>query len=199
MIPKDASDVMRILADPSRAQQPKYHLQAALIPCILNAMKTLTIVSVVFLLPLASMAQEWIQIDLNEPGPAAGGGVWNVIPEPTSDVGYLVNSNGVATTATLAISAGWQDSTFTTAKGAYGKTVFGNAAEDYFFIRSAQNGYTNGTLTVSGLSNGVPYAVQLASSMADSTESRIADFRVNGVFGSSFPDGQNFNSYLDGY
>lgn len=162
-------------------------------------MKIQTYIALLSFLPLTSLAQAWIQIDLNQTGPAAAGGYWNVISTPTTDVGYLVNTNGTATTATLAISTGWQDSTFTGAKGAYGSTVFGNAADDYFFIRSADNSYTNGTLTVSGLSNGVPYAVQLASSMLDSTEPRIADFRVNGVFGTSSPDGLNFNSHLDGW
>lgn len=151
------------------------------------------------LAPFMAAAQSWIQIDLNEAGPGAGGGTWNVVSTPTSSVGYLVDTDGVATPATLAISAGWQDSTYFGAKGAYATTVFGNSADDYFFIRSKENGYTNGTITVSGLSNGVPYAVQLASSMADSSQSRVADFRVNGVFGTSTPSGQNFDSRLDGY
>lgn len=154
---------------------------------------------IVALLPLVAAAQSWVQVDLNDAGTAAGNGVWNVVPTPTSGIGFLVDTNGTATPATLSISAGWQDSTFGDAKGAYAGTVFGNAAADYFFLRSKDNGYTNGTFTVSGLTNGVAYAVQLASSMKDASSPRTADFRVNGVFGSSMPNGQNFDSYLDGF
>lgn len=153
----------------------------------------------VILFPLAVMAQEWIQIDLNEVGSSAGGGTWNVVNTPTNVVGFLKDTNNVTTTATLEISEGWQDSTYATAKGAYASTVFGNSAEDYFFLRSKENGVTNGTFTVSGLSNGVPYVVQLASSIVGSSFSRKADFRVNGDFADSSPNGNNFDSDLDGF
>jgi hypothetical protein len=94
--------------------------------------------------------------------------------------------------------ANFSDSSAGGHTGLFSTTLFGTAANDYFFVNSASTGLT-GTLTISGLPN-KEYRVQLCSSASTlPATSRIADYRVNGEFSSLPPTGQQYNSRLNGY
>lgn len=136
-----------------------------------------------------------IQIDLNSAATDPGAG-WNVIEASAIGGGAapLSDSNddelpGV----TVSLDSGFQTSSSTANSGAFGI----DAARDYFFVRSS-DGAETGNIVLEGLQPGL-YQVELYASISSNTTARIGDYQVNGVFGTSAENGDDFDGFANGY
>ncbi|MDY0166819.1 MAG: PEP-CTERM sorting domain-containing protein [Thermoguttaceae bacterium] len=144
-----------------------------------------------------------VLIDLNgadnNPTPGA---LWNTINTPgdatEASPMLLVSANGAPSGVAIALAGPWEASGLTNESGAFSDTHPGlePGAEDYLFLRDTG---TEGTVTLSGLTVDRPYRVEIVSSASDASRDRLQDILVAGEFADGLLDGQDFDSYQDGY
>ncbi|MEX0776568.1 MAG: PEP-CTERM sorting domain-containing protein [Phycisphaeraceae bacterium] len=144
-----------------------------------------------------------ILVDFNDAGAAATlGGTWNVIAAPNVGPQALVSSANVTEGVTLS-SANWAaDSSLSQAPWAADQDwLDADATRDYFFFGGVAGPLQTATVTIAGLVEGGSYVVALAASKETASTSvpRIADYKVNGSFADSTPDGQQFDAYNSGF
>lgn len=160
--------------------------------------KTLSYICLIGALLLARNASaQIILLDFNTtqtPAPTIGG-TWNSLASPSTLNTVVDSENNTLSGVTVdfsnagdsGISMGSRGSDISFADlGAYG---------DYFFFGSA----VTGTVTISGLDDNFTYQVDLVSAQSTTSSPRIADFSINGSFGDSTPNGDNFDGNLDGW
>ena len=76
--------------------------------------------------------------------------------------------------------------------GAFAVGDFENAAKDYFYVFG-----TSGTITLSGFSASDTVYIKLAACI--NVSSWQGDYKVDGAFAGSDPNGNDFNLYTNGY
>ncbi len=130
------------------------------------------------------------------------GALWNTIDEPgdatLSSPLPLLAANGVPSGISIGLSSTWETSGAEGNDGAFAAThpELAAAAEDYLLLR---NGGTEGGVVLSGLDSDTPYRLEILSSVNDPNRDRLQDIAVDGLFADSFPDGENYDSYRDGF
>jgi hypothetical protein len=129
-----------------------------------------------------------VQVDLNDV--SSPGATWNTIGSISESGFNLFDTDAVDSGIDLTMGGDWINSIGTGQAGAFG----GDAADDYFWLSMGKTG----TILLSNVVAG-QYRIELVSSRSIDNGGRIADITVNGVFADSTPNGDDFNSYADGF
>ncbi|MEZ5395937.1 MAG: PEP-CTERM sorting domain-containing protein [Bryobacterales bacterium] len=145
-------------------------------------------------------------IDHSDDGPdPTFGGTWNVIASASTNVGpavldspiAVVDSTGAATGITITYSGAFGSFTGPYTEWAFGDVdwIDGAVTTDLF----GTNGSGSTTLTFDGLTPGALYELDHLSARSSDSSNRVGDYTVFGSFADTTPNGDNFNSYQDGY
>lgn len=160
-------------------------------------MKKALFVAAAIAAPASVVLAQPILVDYGEAGAAPTlGGVWNTVDSALSGTA-LVDAAGNATGVVITFGGdGWIDAAVDQGPWPSGDSdwVDGDATADYTF----NVGGDTSTVTYSGLTPGQAYRFDhvAARSLGDD---RIADYLVNGSFADTTPNGDDFNSLLDGW
>lgn len=125
------------------------------------------------------------------------GGTWNELAVSGSGSVELDDSSGTGSGATLS----WTGfGTGIATQGAWGADVLwvdADATADTFHTVGSTS--TDSIVTIAGLAPG-NYSLDLVASRSQGpAEARVSDYRLNGVFADSIPNGDDFNANTDGY
>ncbi|TWU06786.1 PEP-CTERM motif protein [Symmachiella macrocystis] len=146
-------------------------------------------------LGLVSSAQAgMILIDYNDSANAPTfGGTWNTIAAPSGTTA-LVDSNNVVTGVSVSFSSGWNDDIFNS-PWSNGDTAWidGDAAADTFL-----GGRSSLSITFSGLIAGAAYQIDHIG-VRRASSGPVGDYAINGSFGDSTPNGNQYNAISDGF
>ncbi len=123
------------------------------------------------------------------------GGVWNTVDFGLTGAA-LVDDGGNATGVTVNFGGAWLDTSVNQGPWPAGDVswVAGDAIADYVFNTTGDVS----TISFDGLIPGGLYRFEHVAARALGAD-RIADYRVNGVFADSTPNGDNFASLGDGW
>jgi len=130
---------------------------------------------------------------------------WNDIVTPNTGLASVIDSNGLTVAGVSVSTSGFSTSSVfdnNTSTSVYGSggTIASWLDTDAVELPWYSSG-TVGTIVISGLtapSYTVDFVAARSSAGGDPSE-RTADYQLNGAFATSSPDGDGFNSYLDGW
>jgi hypothetical protein len=126
------------------------------------------------------------------------GGTWNTIPTPTGSTA-LFSSSGAATGVAISFSGGWSDGVTDQGSWPAGNVSWVDAlATNDFFLFTGISA-TSQTITFSNLTPGVNYRVDWVSARSSSPFSAVGDYSIFGNFANSTPNGDDFNSIINGW